>query len=527
MKRVKIYSTLLALTLATLSVACMNDDGCDVMSEINNVTISNIEERYDKSYLDILNINPTIECSMGEASPENLEYKWYFCMNPTSYNDHKHELISTEKELNYKIEVQPGAYNMFLQVTDKQTELKYEHHFQLGVSSPFVRGFYLYGDKNDGTVGIDFISMPIGQDTTVMADIFVNTAKIKGAKDLIFTGHSDRGFNALWAITNDGQYSVEYSSNLAKVDIIDGVNLDDNIYSTLSSIQTPMHLANIAPGTYGPECVSLSGNARIRLVITENEIFTGNMALSEAYGNPINRYSSGTEELFKPYASAFYSGAESAVNYSCFFDMSNHCFVRPANKNMSSATSCEKFADSESPFYFDQNNYTPVRQIVYGENGMGNDGRSYTLMNDANGNYYIYSFTAPADYFTEPTKHYAKEVDMSIATDIEKASFYTFFSEQMILIYSVGNVLYAYDYNRNDIKKYELDAPITYLAMENHSTLTTTDFVVATYNETNKGKIQKYTIADNVNNIEITPKDGECWQTDLKVVKVLWKFSNF
>ena len=63
--------------------------------------------------------------------------------------------------------------------------------------------------------------------------------------------------------------------------------------------------------------------------------------------------------------------------------------------------------------------------------------------------------------------------------------------------------------------------------MENHSTLTTTDFVVATYNETNKGKIQKYTIADNVNNIEITPKDGECWQTDLKVVKVLWKFSNF
>ena len=69
--------------------------------------------------------------------------------------------------------------------------------------------------------------------------------------------------------------------------------------------------------------------------------------------------------------------------------MTNHCFKKPGHQIMSSAIKCDKPAvDSETPFFFDQNNYTPVRQIVYGENGYRNAGRSYALMNDADGNYY-------------------------------------------------------------------------------------------------------------------------------------------
>ena len=36
-------------------------------------------------------------------------------------------------------------------------------------------GFYLYGDKSDGTVGLDFVSMPMGKDTTLIKDIFINS----------------------------------------------------------------------------------------------------------------------------------------------------------------------------------------------------------------------------------------------------------------------------------------------------------------------------------------------------------------
>lgn len=266
----------------------------------------------------------------------------------------------------------------------------------------------------------------------------------------------------------------------------------------------------------------------MRLIITENEIFTGNIALSEAYGNPINRDHANTDQLFKPYPVAFYSAVESSVSYVCFFDMTNHCFKKPGHRNMSSATKCDKpSVDSEFPFYFDQNKYSPVRQIVYGENGYGNNGRSYALMNDADGNYWVYAFTAPAEYASDPIKHYASPIDLSVATDIARAEHYAFFSEQMIILYSVGNLLYAYDYNRHDLQVIDMGAEITYLAMEHQSALSASDFIVATYDDLEKGVVRKYSITDDVNTIKIIPYERAVWRTDLEVVKIIWKYSNY
>ena len=529
MKRYIIYSAFIALCIAGGMSSCVEDEGSGIVKDINKISISGIESQYDcTSYFDTLRIAPTLTYSLENIPEDQLEYSWFFCYTPDATTGHKHEKISSSRNLEYKMDVAPGSYTLRLQVKDKNTGIKYEASSLVNAGSRFVRGFYLYGDKPDGLVGMDFVSMPAGKDTMVINNIFTNSAQIKGAKDLIFTGHRDNGFNALWAVTNDGQYSVEYSAQLEQVDIIPDKTFGSNIYSTLSTVQQPFHLANICPGTWGPQCVSLSGNARQRVTITENEIFVCNMALSEAYGNPINRDNTNTEELFKPYPVAFYSGALSSVSYVCFFDMTNHCFKKPTHRNLSSATKCAKpTSDSESPFYFDQNNYTPVRQIVYGENGYGNDGRSYALMNDSDGNYYVYSFTAPTAYASDPIKHYARQIDLSVATDFAKASHYAFFSDQMIVLYSVGNVLYAYDYNRNDIKSIDMGAEITYLAMEHQSSLTSTDFVVATYSNSAKGLVRKYSIADNVNAIEITPHAREVWKTDLKVVKVLWKYSNY
>ena len=35
-------------------------------------------------------------------------------------------------------------------------------------------------------------------------------------------------------------------------------------------------------------------------------------------------------------------------------------------------------------------------------------------MNDADGNYYVYAFTAPTEYASDPIKHYAKQIDLSV-----------------------------------------------------------------------------------------------------------------
>ena len=169
---------LIALWLGSF-LSCVEDKGNNVLSEINEIKISGIEDRYDlTSYLETLNIEPEIECTLKDSSEDNLEYSWFFCRDSASTSNHSHEKISTERDLSYKVDVPPGTYTIYLQVTDKLSGLKFEKAFKLYASSRFVRGFYLYGDKADGTVGLDFVSMPVGKDTMLMKDIFINSLQV-------------------------------------------------------------------------------------------------------------------------------------------------------------------------------------------------------------------------------------------------------------------------------------------------------------------------------------------------------------
>lgn len=529
MKKIFLYPQILIAILVANCISCVEDEGNYELEEVNEITIKGIEKEYDKlSYIETLEINPELSSSIKGKSEEDLEFRWFVCSGSSTLNDHRHETISTQRNLNYKVDVVPGTYVIYYQVTDKNTGLKFETSFLLNAISSFMRGFYLYGNKADGTVGMDFVSMPTGRDTLLLKDIFVNTAGIKGAKDLIFTGHYDDK-SALWAVTEDGQYAIEYSAQLEMVDIIESKKLENLLYPTMSAVKRPFHLTNISPDAYGEQAICRSRSNRI--LMTENEIFASNLILSEAYGNPINRDNASTSaELFKPFPYAFYRTNMSSVNYMMFYDMTNHRFMCPTGSSLLGyMTYCTQPTDSEIPFYLDQKKYAPVRQMVYGENGYGNAGRSYALMTDANSNYYVYGFLAPTSRNEAPTKLYAYTIDKTVAIDFDRASHYAFFSMQSILLYCVGSRLYAYDYTRNECKliiDYG-DATITYLAMEHNSTATPTDFVVATYSNAEKGTVSKYTLVDDVNKIEVKKHEKEVWKTDLKVVKVVWKYSSY
>ena len=97
---------------------------------------------------------------------------------------------------------------------------------------------------------------------------------------------------------------------------------------------------------------------------------------------------------------------------------------------------------------------------------------------------------------------------------------------QTVILYSVGTQLWAYDYIRQEARMIQdFGSEITYLAMDYHSNNTPTDFIVATYNPSEKGIVRKFTIKDDQNKIEVTPHEKEVWHTDLKVVKVEYRNS--
>ena len=117
MKKNKMYAIFIVLSIVGLLFSCVEDKGSKITLDINEIEISGIELQYDKtSYFDTLKVSPVIDCSLEGFSEDNLEYAWFFCQNSESLSNHKHEQISSERDLVYKVNVPPGMYTIYFQV---------------------------------------------------------------------------------------------------------------------------------------------------------------------------------------------------------------------------------------------------------------------------------------------------------------------------------------------------------------------------------------------------------------------------
>lgn len=523
MKRIHI---LFAMFATLLLASCVEDEGNNVLSAINEVEVSGIEETYNKiGFKETLSITADVKGSLSGSDDSQFDYQWYICNAEVLESTHKHTVIGTQKTLEFPVNIASGSYRLYFRATDKATGMKWEKVSSLNVWSPFNRGFYLWGDKEDGTCGMDFVGMITDRDTTVVKDLFRNTAGLKKAKNLIFTGYySSNSVVDLWAVGENGSYPLEHDPSMENFGILEDESLDKIIFPMIE-VTRPFQLANIGPYAYGSSNTNMSRSWRF--LVTDGDIyFATSVFTGESYGNPINRYSASSTELYKPSPYVFYKHS-TYISAAAFFDETNHRFTA-MNTSTYALTHTVTCSDKADPFWFDQTKYDPVRDLVYGENAYG--GYSYALMNDANGDYYIYKFSVNRYGAAGLAKQAAYTVDKSVAVGFDQASHYAFFSEQSIILYSVGSQLWAYDYKRNAAKSIAMDGEITYLAMDFHSNNTPTDFIVATYSEADKGTVYKYTIEDNQNDIVIEPHSYQTesypWKTDLRVAKVEYRNSS-
>lgn len=501
--------------LVVLLSSCVKDEGTNTLNDINEVNVAGLDKSYVVvSGVESLNIKPDVKCSDTNINPDNLEYEWYVSQGIST--SLVHTPLGNTKDLNYLVKLSPGDYTLYLSIKDPSTGIKWENTATLRVSTPFTRGFYLFGDKEDGTCGIDFISMLENKDTTLVKDVFVNSKKMKGARDLIFTGNNWKADPiALWAIGESESYSVEWTAAKSIFDIRPEISPKTMFFPTIP-VTEPLRVIDVLPHQIGSNSQSLSNRSRI--MFTGHEIFAGSLYGTEAYGNPINRYSSSSPDLFQPSPYMFWKGNTTYVNGVLVYDKTNETFA--SLFSYSFASNCRQLKDSESPFYYDQKKYTPVRTLVYGENGVGNNGRSYALMSDGT-DFYIYRFTVSS---YSATKTASDKLDHDAVPDLGKATNYAFFSMQPILLYSIGTKLFAYDYNRKELKMLkDFGSEITYMAMDYNSNDEPTDFIIATYNASEKGVVRKFTLEDNANAINLTPHEKEIWKTDLKVKKIEYR----
>ena len=141
-------------------------------------------------------------------------------------------------------------------------------------------------------------------------------------------------------------------------------------------------------------------------------------------------------------------------------------------------------------------------------------------MSNESGEYFVYWFLVSR--FNNIQAQAAYDIDLSIATEFGQATHYAFYSMQPIVLYSVGAKLYAYDYIRKECKLINtFDDEITYIAMDYSSNDDPNHFFVATYSSA--GRIYGYNMEDNQNAINATAVEHETFDTDLKVVRMVYR----
>lgn len=532
MKYLKISALGIMAMALGLFTSCVEDKTHNADTEINVVKFENIESRYTAiANIETVTIDPKVTGSLYGEDESNYRYVW--TMNTgTTVGEVVNTVIGTERKLVFPVNLNPGSYTITFRVYDKTNGMEYEKSTTIEASTPFVKGYYLYGAKEDGLAAMDFVSF-IGKDTTIVRDVFKNEKQLKNPKNLIFMGYYYSDFLCnLWATSEDDYAEVESSPNLASFSCME-TDVNSMCYPTLDAVKKPLKFVDMYP--HATETSGNNSNSRVRLLFTENEIFSGQfMSAPEIYANPVNRYATTGaegEKLYKPAPYAFIKRPASTSVYSYIvFDRTNHEFAFIAG-NYAAPTSSQHFTPStdlapEGSFFWDQKKYDTVRDIVYGYSGM--NGRCYALMNDANGKYYVYQFVPSTNYYSSYCQKVAGyDINMDIATDIDKATNYAFFTKQPYLLYTVGSKLYVLDYSRNRCEMVkDFGDEISYLAMDMSSEYVATQFRVCTYSTANKGNIYKYNIADDVNNIKISQL-ADHWKTDLRVVKFEYRNSSY
>ena len=512
MKRVILF--FLTSVFICLTVACYDDKGSYNYKDVNEIEVDSLGKSHSVIFKkDTLKITPLLKFTEDSLSLDRYVYEWLVV---PSTEELTRKVIGTERDLNYFVELEPGAYTLYLKVRDKSTGLLWMNYTSLVVRTATSLGWLVIGEDVEGFVNLDMVAM--AGDTMVLYNQLSNNGlpRLKDPKRVVYTGRvrmsSYAPHERLWIATGERSYHVNpstFEGDLAST-------FEPLVYSYFELPQqfNPVYMITKAAGN------GVMNSSRT-VVCEEGHVFHLSSFLSSSeYADPINRTTDSPNVLFKAYPYIFAS-----LGYAfggILYNTDKNQFVRYTSYSTTCSSLSDK-ADDAFPWVQPEG-----RTLVYGENTMdtegGGNGNSFALMKDAGTNgYYIYKFKASGQ------KVAGYEVNKSLATDIDKAELFAFASNRSILLYVVGKTLHAYDYKRDYEKKYsiEMEDEITMVKFDVFSGYGDyNDLYVATYNSIMGGTLQKYVLGTDQNTFELKPDEKCKWSGLVKVKDIDWKNGN-
>ena len=514
------------ILLASLGfVSCVKDEGNYDYVELNQITIEGLEESYNVlDKVDSIKIYPTIKGTLLGDDLSNYEYQWHI---HEGIAEHKHTIIGTEKDLEYKVDLGVGTYTLYFTVKDKTTGLEAQTYASVKTATAISKGFLLLGDNvEEGIMGLDMIVMPAGRDTTVAANVYDNSeTKYKGAEKILYQGPrmGNETYESLWMCTEDGSFRM--SHHPGEITVISEIN-DYHMIET-DYEHKEMRLQDVFPhqtNYYGNYWNCSYSN---RGYMTEDMIVFGSIMTAEYYATPCNRMSNadGTP-LFEFFPFVFYHEASNNGYTSAyvFYNTTDSCFVKTQSAG-TRALHCVTPGYDDATDAFTWNQKGTGRTMVWGGNTLNSSGHSLALMKDEEGKYFLYKFVAGPWSFTKAGCY---EIDLTVAPNFAEASHYMASASGAggsLLMYTYGSTLYLYNYAYKTCESFEMNEEITCIEPEfiSEGQGSRTAFFVATYSDENKGTVRKYDAGTNPNTLEIIERPGQVWKTNLRVKDIEWK----
>lgn len=165
---------LLLIAVLITIVACAPDDTVHDFTELNEVTISGLNDAYQFNFLEVNTIEPEVTTNLPDDN--QLEYRWYMFTKSTKFVA---DTLSKEKTMKSVISATPGLdYILVFSVKDLTTEVVYKKTMSAEVFSELTKGTVLLVEE-DGKKSLNFIR----PDKSVLHDVYsdANSGKTIGS----------------------------------------------------------------------------------------------------------------------------------------------------------------------------------------------------------------------------------------------------------------------------------------------------------------------------------------------------------
>jgi len=515
----KLILILWAGILSVFSISCYDDEGSNDYHPINEVKISDWKKggytaifKSDTlkitplSYLDTVRKEPVIQFT-EDSDPSRYEYEWKVVASSLTDDRDKGIVLGTERNLRYFVDLKPDSYRLFLKVKDTKTDLIWKSYTSLTVLSVTDKGFFVLGEKEDGTVGMDMISM--AKDTIVLKNLLEGNGlpELRGPMRVMYTGshYSETPAMKLWISTESGSYYLDLTSFASGP-------MNTLRSMTYSGFPMPdmLNVVDMAAKRY------YTSMTMSRVMMTEDYVFGASLYSDENYGNPSNRMDVMSEKCFRPFPYIFTS--ISSPSGWIIYNADDHCFTFLSTVTGLSVTQLQDNAGEAFPWI-----QPAGRTCIYGENtfntvGGSSNGNSFALMEDQQ-NFYVYQFYCsirswvPSDM---PQKRAGYTIDKSKATGLRSGLLYAFASKRSLLLYANGQILHAYDYVNHMHYEKDLGDQITFIKFDPYGN-NYDELMVGTYNAAEKGIVTRYLLGTDQDSFELEPLKDCRWNGLVKV----------